>query len=394
MSETPRRFIPVYRPWVDEQEARAAARPILSGWLTMGPEVEAFEREFAAYVGAKHACAVSSCTTALHLALLAVGVEPGSEVITVSHTFIATVNSIRFCQATPVLIDIQADTYNMDPGLIEQAITSRTRAILCVHQIGMPCDMKAILDIARRRSLPVVEDCACGIGSELQWDGGWEKLGKPHGDVCCFSLHPRKLLTTGDGGMITTSNAAWDERFRRLRHHGMNVTTTVRHQAKQVIFESYPEVAFNYRMTDIQAAVGREQLKRLPEMIARRRQMAARYHTLLGRIPGLKPPGEPSWARANWQSYCVRLPDCLDQQRAMQQMLDRGVATRRGIMCVHREPAYAGLPLPWPLAESEKAQDHCILLPLYHHLTDQDQDYVVEQLAGMVAAASTAPART
>ena len=373
-------MIPVYRPWVEQQEALAAGRPVLSGWLTMGPEVEAFEKEFAAYVGARHACAVSSCTTALHLALLAVGVKPGSEVITVSHTFIATANSVRFCQATPVLIDIQPDTYNMDPELIERAITPRTRAILCVHQIGMPCDMKAILAVARRHSLPVVEDCACGIGSEILWDGQWDKLGKPHGDVCCFSFHPRKLLTTGDGGMITTSNGDWDERSRRLRHHGMSVTTSQRHQAKQVIFETYPEMAFNYRMTDIQAAVGREQLKRMPEMIGRRRQMAERYRVMLEAVPGFEAPREPAWAHSNWQSYCIRLRDHLDQRQVMQKLLDRGISTRRGIMCIHREQAYADLPCPWPLAESEKAQDQCVLLPLYHKMTESDQDYVVEQL--------------
>jgi len=356
----------------------------------MGPEVEAFEKEFAAYTGAHHACAVSSCTTALHLGLLAVGVGPGSEVITVSHTFIATANSVRFCLATPVFVDIQPDTFNMDPDLIEQAITPRTKAILCVHQIGMPCDMKAILAVAKRHSLPVVEDAACGIGSEILCNGEWDKIGKPHGDVCCFSFHPRKLLTTGDGGMITTSNAAWDERFRRLRHHGMNVTTTVRHQARRVIFESYPETAFNYRMTDIQAAVGREQLKRLPDLIRQRRLMAERYRGKLEGIPGLKAPREPAWARSNWQSYCVRLSEDLDQQQVMQQLLDKGVATRRGIMCIHREQAYADLPCRWPLRESESAQEHCVLLPLYHQMTERDQDYVVEQLAKVVA---MAPAR-
>lgn len=378
-------FIPVYRPWLDEVEAEAARRPILSGWVTMGPEVEAFEREFASYVGAKHACAVSSCTTALHLALLAAGVEPGTEVITVSHTFIATANSVRFCQATPVFIDIQPDTFNMDPELIERAITPRTRAILCVHQIGMPCDMEAILAVARRHSLSVVEDAACGIGSEILCNGQWDKIGKPHGDLCCFSFHPRKLLTTGDGGMITTSNDEWDERFRRLRHHGMSVTSTVRHQARQVIFESYPEVAFNYRMTDIQAAVGREQLKRLPEMIQRRRHMAEQYHVKLGSVSGITTPREPSWARTNWQSYCVRLDEQFSQQQVMQELLDRGVATRRGIMCIHREPAYADLTCPWPLRESEKAQDHCFLLPLYHQMTEQDQDYVADQLRILLA---------
>lgn len=386
MSE-PKHFIPVYRPWIDEREADAARRPILSGWVTMGPEVEAFEREFASFVGAPHAVAVSSCTTALHLALLAVGVEPGSEVITVSHTFIATANSVRFCGATPVFVDIQPDTFNLDPELIEAAITPKTRAILCVHQIGMPCDLAALLAVGSRHSLPVVEDAACAIGSEIRLNGDWQKIGRPHGAVSCFSLHPRKLLTTGDGGVITTANAEWDAHFRRLRHHGMNVPPAARHQARQVIFESYDEVAYNYRLTDIQAAVGRVQLARLPELLDRRRQMAQRYHTLLARIPGIQPPVEPPWARTNWQSYCVRLDERFDQREIMQGLLDRGVATRRGIMCIHRESAYADTPRRWPLPESEKAQDHGVLLPLYHQMTEAEQDYVVEQFADVLAGA-------
>lgn len=374
------RLIPVARPWMDEREVEAARRPILSGWVTQGPEVAAFEREFATYVGAEHACAVSSCTTGLHLALLAVGVQPGDEVITVSHSFIATANSVRYCGATPVFVDIQPETFNINPALIEDAITERTRAILCVHQIGMPCDLKAILDIAHCHSLSVVEDTACAIGSEILWNGRWEKIGKPHGDAASFSFHPRKVVTTGDGGMVTTSNPEWDSKFRLRRHHGMSVPTTVRHGAKEVIFESYPELAYNYRMTDIQAAIGREQLKRLPEMIERRRLLAGQYRELLADIPGLKVPEEPPWARSNWQSYCVRLPDRCNQRQVMQFMLDRGVATRRGIMCAHREQAYAEIPCPWPLPESEKAQDHSIILPLYHQMIEEEQIHVVEVL--------------
>jgi perosamine synthetase len=374
------RFIPVAKPWMDEREVEAVRRPLLSGWVTQGPEVAAFEREFADYVGARHACAVSSCTTALHLALLAVRVQPGDEVITVSHSFIATANSIRYCGATPIFVDIQLEAFNMDPVLIEDTITEHTRAILCVHQMGMPCDLKAILDIAHRHSLAVVEDAACAIGSKILWNGEWEKIGKPHGDVACFSFHPRKLLTTGDGGMITTANPEWDRRFRLWRQHGMSVPDTVRHGAKEVIFESYPVLGYNYRMTDIQAAVGREQLKRLPEIIERRRFLAGRYRELLANMRGLRSPEEPSWACSNWQSYCVRLPENCDQHQVMQFMLDRGAATRRGIMCAHREGAYADASRPCSLPESEQAQDHSIILPLYHQMTEEDQNYVVEVL--------------
>ena len=389
----PKDFVPVARPHLGQEEVSAAERTILSGWLTQGPEVAAFEREFAAFVGAKHACAVSSGTTALHLALLANGVHLGDEVITVSHSYIATANSIRYCGAQPVFVDIDPATFNMDPHRVEEAISKRTRAILCVHQMGMPCDVNAVFNVARRHRLALVEDAACAIGSEICWNGTWEKIGKPHSDVACFSFHPRKLLTTGDGGMLTTSSAAIDRKFRLWRQHGMSVPDTVRHASPTVLFESYPELGFNYRLTDIQAAVGREQLKRLPEAIENRRRMAARYRELLSDVPGLTLPEEPQWAHTNWQSYCIRLPDDLDQCEVMQRMLDDGIASRRGIMCAHREPAYSD-PASWRCAgppcapskhclnliESEKAQDSGIILPLFSQMTEQQQERVAAAL--------------
>jgi perosamine synthetase len=388
-----KRKISIAQPWTGEEEAQAARRVILSGWVTQGPEVAAFEREFAAYVGTAYACAVSSCTTALHLALLATGVQPGDEVITPSHSFIAAANSIRYCGAKPVFVDIEPATFNIDASRIENAISGRTRAILCVHQVGMPCDLKSVLGIARKHGLAVVEDAACAIGSEALLEGKWNRIGKPHGDVACFSFHPRKLITTGDGGMLTTSNSDWDRRFRLWRQHGMNIPDTVRHETNQVIFESYSEAGFNYRMTDIQAAVGREQLKRLPEMIDRRRYLAERYRDLLVSIPRLGLPYEPKWARSNWQSYCVRLPDGADQRQVMQTMLDSGVVTRRGVMCAHREPAYprgtwscgdaicnCSIESCSHLRTSEQAQDRCIVLPLFHQMSEIQQDTVVGTL--------------
>lgn len=375
--------IPISKPLLGEEEAAAARRSILSGWVTQGPEVEAFEREWAAMTGAPHACAVSSCTTALHLALLAVDVSPGDEVITVSHSFIATVNSVRYCGAVPVMIDVEPHTYNIDPAKIEAAITAKTKAILAVHQLGMPCDLASILPIARKHGLAVVEDAACAIGSEIRWNGQWEKIGKPHGDVVCFSLHPRKVITTGDGGMITTANAEWDAKFRLWRQHGMSVSDKARHSSKQVIFESYPVLGFNYRMTDPQAAMGREQMKRLPWILERRRELAARYNEALRDLP-VHLPEQPEWARSNWQTYCIRLPAGLSQAAVMQSMLDDGIATRRGVMCAHREEAYAGFPPRFPLTVSEQIQDTGIMLPLYPQLTDEEQERAVNALVKAV----------
>jgi dTDP-4-amino-4,6-dideoxygalactose transaminase len=374
--------IPVARPVLDEREVEAVRRVVLSGWVTQGPEVAAFEQEFAANVGAPHAVAVSNCTTALHLALLAVGVGAGDEVITVSHSFIATANAIRYCNAVPVFVDIGAGGFNIDPALIEAAITPRTTAILCVHQLGMPCDLQTIADIARRHGLPVVEDAACATGSEILWEGQWEKIGKPHGDIACFSFHPRKVVTTGDGGMLTTANPDYDRKFRLWRQHGMNVPDTVRHGARQVIFESYDEVGYNYRMTDLQAAIGREQLKRLPEILASRRALARTYAECLAAHNSVEAPFEPAWARSNWQSYCVRLEPGIDQRAVMQALLDIGISTRRGVMNTHLEPAYAAAGsyrAAGTLTRSEAAQREAIMLPLFVQMT-------VEQVRAVSAA--------
>jgi perosamine synthetase len=373
---TPAKTIPVARPFVGEEEEQVVLQVLRSGWLSQGPRVAEFEKRFAEFVGAKQAIAVSSCTTALHLALVGAGIGPEDEVLCPSLSFIATANAIRYVGATPIFVDIDPLTFNIDPNRLEAAITPRTRAILLVHQIGLPAALQEILDVARRRNLAVIEDAACASGSVYQG----QRIGLPHAFMACFSFHPRKVLTTGEGGMITTADEAVAARLRRLRQHAMTTSDLARHQSKSIMTEGYDEVGFNYRMTDMQAAIGLVQLGRLEGFLTRRRALALRYSEELSALGWLIPPHEPSGYRSNFQSYMARLRKDAPVSRdaLMQTLLDRGISTRRGVMATHREPPYRDARWDKALVHTNAVTDESIILPLFHQMTDQEQEYVIE----------------
>ncbi len=373
-------MIPITMPLFGPEEAEAAAQTVRSGWVTQGPNVSEFERAVAEYCGTAHAVAVSNCTAALHLALVVAGVGPGDEVICPSMSFIATANAIRHAGATPVFAEVNPQTYNLDPTAAEAAITPRTKAVLVVHQIGLPAELDRFFELGRQRGLKIIEDAACAIGSQYR--------GRPiggHGELACFSFHPRKVITTGEGGMITTNRADYADQLRLLRQHGMSVSDTARHTARRIIIENYVSLGYNYRMTDIQAAIGLEQMKRLDGIVARRRELAARYTKALRHHPWLRPPYIPDEAEPNFQSYAVHLTAeaPLERDELMQALLERGIATRRGIMLSHLEPACADLPRR-SLPLSEQASARSLLLPLYPQMTDDQQQEVLAALDSLV----------
>lgn len=359
-------MIPIAKPWLGPEEAEAVASVLASGWIMQGPRVADFEAAVAAFCGARHAVAVSSGTAALHLALLAAGVGPGDEVVVPSLSFVATANAVMHSGAAPVFAEIDEETFNLDPDAAEAAITPRTRAIMPVHQIGLPADMDRFRAIGERRGVAIVEDAACALGSTY--------AGRPIGGrspLACLSFHPRKVITTGEGGMVLTDDAGLAERVRRLRGHDAPA------------FES---VAWNFRMTDVHAAIGLAQMRRLPEILSRRRAIGARYSHALAAHPRLLPPTAPPGREANFQSYAVRLgPGAPGRDTLVERLRARGVAAQPGVAAIHATPAYRarfpGLRLP----RTESARDSSLLLPIYPTMTDAEQDFAIRELLAAVA---------
>ncbi len=369
--------VPITKPSLGEEEARAPFDSIRSGWVTQGPKVAEFEKAVAAYVGARHGVATTSCTTGLHLALTAAGIGKGDEVIVPSFTFIASANAILYTGADVVFCEVDPRTFNIDPNDVEKRITKRTKAIMPIDQIGLACDIGAINDIARKHGLDVVEDAAPAIGEDYR---GRKVGSNAHQTV--FSFHPRKVLTTGEGGMITTDDDALADRARKLRAHGMTVSDLDRHKADRVIIEEYAELGFNYRMTDIQASIGLVQIRRLDELLRIRREKAARYNRELAEVKGIETPYSPQYASHTYQSYCLRLTkDCrLDREELMTNLLRRGIATRRGVMASHLEKTYTDRYGTVSLPVTEEATRTTMLIPLFADMTEEQQSWVVQSL--------------
>lgn len=367
-------MIPIAKPYLTTDEAQAAYDTILTGWITQGPRVADFEKKFAEYTGARYAVALSNCTTALHLSMIVSGIGAGDEVICPSMSYIATANAIRYVGANPVFAEVNPVTYNLDVQDAERKIGPKTKAILLVHQIGMPADIDAFTALAKKHNLKLIEDAACAAGSAYK--GG--KIGS-HSELVCFSLHPRKVISTGDGGFITTNNEAYYERIKLLRQHGMSVNDRVRHESNKVIFEDHVELGYNYRMTDIQAAVGIHQLAKLDWIVAERRKIARQYQEALADIPFIRLPKEEEGYFSNFQSFSIYLhKDCpVSRNELMQRMLDDGIATRRGIMTAHRETAYKQEYAHVSLPVSEDAADNSIIIPLYIPMEQSDIEKVI-----------------
>ncbi|HEY9783928.1 MAG TPA: DegT/DnrJ/EryC1/StrS aminotransferase family protein [Candidatus Obscuribacterales bacterium] len=388
METRSKRSIPIARPSFAGDEIESIKMALERGWVSQGPTVERFEQAVAEYVGCRHAVAISSCTTGLHVAALIHGIGPGDEVICPSYTFIATSNGMRHAGADAQFVDIDPLTLNIDPALTAEFIAEnysselrnrktgkKLKAILIVHQIGIAADIDAFKSLADKYGIVLLEDSACGIGSEYKGT----KLGGS-GNLNVLSFHPRKVITTGEGGMILTDDAELAEKARVYRGHGASISDYVRHSSDTPLYESYNVVGYNYRMTDIQAALGLSQLAMLDSFVRRRIEIATRYNEAFRKLENIRLIAAPGYATLwNYQSYPIILEGASREERdeMMTVLAQNGVSTRRGIPPIHKEPAYN---YDLTLKHTERLSDTSIFLPIFPQMDEDDVAYVIEHV--------------
>ncbi len=369
-----RAIIPLARPFTGQAELDEVKAVLESGYLSQGPRVQQFETMVAAATGVAHAFATSSCTTGMHLALTALGLVAGDEVIVPDFTFPATANVVVQLGAVPILVDVDLATYNLDPTELDRHLSERTRAIMPVDLFGLSADMDPVLAFAEQHGLAVVEDAACALGASYRQH--------PCGslaDVACFSFHPRKIVTTGEGGMVMTNRPELAARVELLRSHG-----GVRHDGR-FTFEA---AGFNYRLSDLHAAIGIAQMRRLPDLVARRRQLAASYRDGLATVAGVTAPAEPQWGGHAYQAYVALLDEGIDRDRVVADLRSAGIEATIGTYALHAQPFFqrAFGYRPGQLPSSYAAFRRSIALPLFPAMADSDVEIVVAGLAASLAA--------
>lgn len=377
-------MIPIAKPFFDDAELKAIIEPLKSGWVSQGVKTQAFEDAFKSYISTPHAAAVSSGTAAIHLALLALGIKPGDEVITSPFTCVASIHPIEFVGATPVFADIDLNTFNINPEFIEEKITPRTKAIMPIHHFGLCCNMKHIMEIAQQHNLKVIEDAALALGAHSN-----NKHAGTFGDIGCFSFHPRKMITTGEGGMVVTHDEAIDKKIRTLRNYGTPIESWKRHTGKLYETQESDSIGLNYKMTDIHASIGITQLQKISIMLQRRKTIAERYTKELRMIEWLQLPSEPAGFTHAYQSYvclfkCADTKKLLEAGQQLRQLMEwlnqKGIATVQGTQSIHTVPYYKKkyhfkeTDFPNTLA----ARMLSIALPLYPDLSEKDQSYIIQ----------------
>ncbi len=380
------RNISISTPATGEEEWQAVREPIMNGWLTQGPKVAAFEKAFAQRHQVKHALAVTSCTTGLHLMLAALDIGPGDEVIVPAFTWVATANVVMFCGATPVFVDVDPLTYNLDIKQVKAKITPRTKAIIPVHLFGLCADMDALTKVAP--GIPLLEDAACASGSFYK-----KRSAGALGLAAAFSFHPRKSVTTGEGGMVTTNDDALAEKMNMLRNHGASISEEQRHHGpRPYILADFNLLGFNYRMTDLQGAIGLVQFKKLDQFIAERQRWADYYSKELAGVEWLRTPVTPEDYQHGWQSFVCFIDESkapLPRNAIMEYLQNKGISTRPGTHAVHMLGLYQqkfGL-APDDFPGARDCDRYSMAIPLHNKMTKEDYEYVVATIKGVRCAA-------